>query len=76
MSYGDDNAGVWLLVKPTIGLPLFIGGVAVTSLIVHWALLTHTTWFPAYWQGHAKAAVVGTIDPAPDKTAAAQLASK
>jgi light-harvesting protein B-800-850 alpha chain len=39
------------VVKPTVGLPLFLGAVAVTSLIVHTAVLTHTTWFSAFLQG-------------------------
>jgi len=46
-----NQAGMWLVVRPTVGLPLFIGGVAVTSLLVHTAVLTHTTWFPGFLQG-------------------------
>jgi light-harvesting protein B-800-850 alpha chain len=50
-----NNARIWLAVKPTIGVPLFFAGIAATSLIVHAAVLTHTTWYPAFYQGNQKA---------------------
>jgi light-harvesting protein B-800-850 alpha chain len=50
MIYGK----IWLVVKPTVGIPLFLGAVAVSSFLVHYMLLTHTTWLPAYYEGHAK----------------------
>ena len=50
-----NQGKIWLVVKPTVGLPLFLGGVAVTALLVHFAILTNTTWFGAYWNGGAKA---------------------
>jgi light-harvesting protein B-800-850 alpha chain len=46
-----NNARIWLAVKPTLGVPLFFAGVAVTSLLIHAAVLTHTTWYPAFYQG-------------------------
>ena len=48
-----NQSRLWLVVKPTVGLPLFLGGVVVMSLIVHFAVLTNTTWFPAFFQGSA-----------------------
>ena len=39
MIYGK----LWLVVKPTVGVPLFLGAVAVASFAVHYMLLTHTT---------------------------------
>lgn len=48
------NGKIWTVVPPKIGLPLLIGSVAVTSLIVHYAILSHTTWYPAYWNGGVK----------------------
>jgi light-harvesting protein B-800-850 alpha chain len=45
------NGRMWLVVKPTIGVPLFLGGVVVASLAIHTAVLTHTTWYPAFLQG-------------------------
>jgi light-harvesting protein B-800-850 alpha chain len=51
MIYGK----IWCVVKPSVGIPLFLGAVAVSSFAVHYALLTHTTWLPAYYEGGAKA---------------------
>jgi light-harvesting protein B-800-850 alpha chain len=57
-----NQARIWLVVKPTVGLPLFLGTVLVIALLVHFALLSHTTWFSTYWQGgaakHAPAAAL------------------
>jgi light-harvesting protein B-800-850 alpha chain len=60
-----NQGRIWCVVNPTVGLPLFIGSVAVTSLIVHYSILSHTTWFSAYWNGGAKgkAADEGTVAP-------------
>ncbi len=49
MIYGK----LWLVVKPSVGIPLFLGAVAVSSFAVHYALLTHTTWLPKYYEGGA-----------------------
>lgn len=46
-----NQGRIWCVVHPTVGLPLFLGGVAVISFIVHFAILSNTTWFPAYFQG-------------------------
>lgn len=42
---------IWCVVNPSVGLPLFLGAVAATSLIVHGAVLANTDWIAAYWQG-------------------------
>jgi light-harvesting protein B-800-850 alpha chain len=42
---------MWLVVKPTVGLPLFLGGVVIMSLIVHYNVLSNVTWFAEFWQG-------------------------
>ena len=47
----DGQHEIWLVVKPTVGLPLLLGSVAITALLVHYAILTHTSWFSAYWEG-------------------------
>jgi len=60
-----NQGKIWLVVKPTVGLPLFLGSVAVTALLVHFAILTHTTWFAAYWQGHPKAPVAAVAPAQP-----------
>ncbi len=46
-----NQGRIWCVVKPTVGLPLFLGGVAVISFTVHFAILTNTTWFPAFFGG-------------------------
>ncbi len=46
-----NNGKMWLVVKPAVGLPLFLGGVITISLIVHYAILSNTTWFPAFFGG-------------------------
>jgi light-harvesting protein B-800-850 alpha chain len=60
MIYGK----IWLVVKPSVGIPLFLGAVAVSSFAVHYALLTHTTWLPRYYNGSAPAAAVSEAPPA------------
>jgi light-harvesting protein B-800-850 alpha chain len=49
-----NQGRLWTVVKPSVGLPLFLGAVAVTSVIIHLAILTSTTWLPAYYNGKAK----------------------
>jgi light-harvesting protein B-800-850 alpha chain len=49
-----NQGRIWCVVNPTVGLPLFLGSVAITSLIVHTCVMTHTTWMGNYWQGKAK----------------------
>jgi light-harvesting protein B-800-850 alpha chain len=46
-----NQGRIWCVVKPTVGLPLFLGGVAVISLIVHTAVLLNTTWMSAFFGG-------------------------
>jgi light-harvesting protein B-800-850 alpha chain len=56
MIYGK----IWCVVKPSVGIPLFLGAVAVSSFAVHYMLLTHTTWLKQYYNG--KAAVTAIVD--------------
>ena len=51
-----NQGKVWRVVNPTVGVPLFLGAVALTSLFVHYQLLNVTQWMPAYYQGGAKMA--------------------
>jgi light-harvesting protein B-800-850 alpha chain len=53
------NGKIWCVVKPSVGLPLFLGSVALTSLAVHYSILTHTTWFGRYWEGKAAVSAAG-----------------
>jgi light-harvesting protein B-800-850 alpha chain len=58
-----NQGRIWTVVSPTVGLPLLIGSVAVTALLVHFAVLSHTSWYPAYWEGHKKVAMDTTSTP-------------
>lgn len=49
------NGKMWLVVKPTVGIPLFFLGIVVASLSVHTALLLNTSYFPAFLRGAAPA---------------------
>ena len=46
-----NQGRVWCVVNPTLGLPLLLGSVALTSLAVHTSVMTNTTWMSNYWQG-------------------------
>lgn len=67
MIYGK----IWCVVKPSVGLPLFLGGVALTSLTVHFAILNNTTWFKGYFEGPAKVAAVSADSSSPPPEAPA-----
>jgi light-harvesting protein B-800-850 alpha chain len=47
MIYGK----IWLVVKPSVGIPLFLSAVAIGSCAVHVALLTNTTWVKTFLNG-------------------------
>jgi light-harvesting protein B-800-850 alpha chain len=49
MIYGK----MWLVVKPTVGIPIFLGAVAVGSFSVHLALTMNTTWVRGFLNGGA-----------------------
>jgi light-harvesting protein B-800-850 alpha chain len=70
MIYGK----MWLVVKPTVGIPVFLGAVAVGSFAVHLALVTNTTWVKAYLNGNAGHATVA-MAPADAAPAAAPAAA-
>jgi light-harvesting protein B-800-850 alpha chain len=60
MIYGK----LWLVVKPSVGIPVFLGAVAVSSFAVHYALLTHTTWLPKYLNGGSQVTAAAAAAPA------------
>jgi light-harvesting protein B-800-850 alpha chain len=49
-----NNGRLWCVVNPTVGLPLFLGAVALTSLTVHSAILNNTTWMKDFYNGSYK----------------------
>lgn len=60
-----NQGRIWCVVNPTVGLPLFIGGVAVTSLVVHASVMTHTTWVSNFWNGGTPASASADTTVAP-----------
>lgn len=58
MIYGK----LWCVVKPSVGIPLIIGAVAVGSFAVHVALLTNTDWVPKFLNGGPPAKVAQAPD--------------
>jgi light-harvesting protein B-800-850 alpha chain len=61
------------VVSPSVGVPLFLGSVAVASLIVHGALMIKTDWYGGYWNGGSlrAAKAVATAAAAPVTSTAA-----
>ena len=59
MIYGK----LWLVVKPTVGIPLFLGAVAIASFAVHVALLINTPWLQEYYKGKPAAATAAVATP-------------
>jgi light-harvesting protein B-800-850 alpha chain len=53
MIYGK----MWCVVKPQVGIPIFLGAVAVGSFCVHLALVSNTTWVKSFLNGAAGKAV-------------------
>jgi light-harvesting protein B-800-850 alpha chain len=46
-----NQGRIWCVVSPSVGLPLFLGSVAVMSFTVHFAVLNNTTWVKDFFQG-------------------------
>lgn len=67
-----NNSKIWLVVKPTVGVPLFLSAVAVGSFAVHVAVLSNTSWVADFLSGNelgsgmesASVILDGATDPA------------
>ena len=71
MIYGK----MWTIVRPQVGIPLFLSGVAIGSFAVHLALLTNTPWLQNYYKGPAaRAAAAATTQVTQPVAMAAQAA--
>jgi light-harvesting protein B-800-850 alpha chain len=68
-----NNGRIWCVVSPTVGLPLFLGSVALMAFTVHFAVLNNTTWFKDYWNGGARAKVGANVDDAVKKQSLAKV---
>ena len=51
-------AKMWTVVKPSVGIPMFIAAVAIASFSVHLALTMNTTWVKGFLNGKAPVAAV------------------
>lgn len=71
MIYGK----IWCVVKPSVGIPLFLGAVAVSSFAVHYMLMTHTQWMPKYYEGGMKSAPAKAAAAPPTTVVAAAPAT-
>ncbi len=64
-----NNAKMWLVVPPAVGVPIFLGAVAVGSFSVHVAVLSNTSWVSDFLSGQelgtgdAQAAMMMEADP-------------
>lgn len=73
-----NNAKMWLVVKPTVGVPLFLSAVAVGSFAVHVAVLSNTTWVSDFLSGKplgAGAATASLVIETPEAAKASYLPS-
>lgn len=46
-----NNAKMWLVVPPAVGVPVFLGAVAVGSFAVHVAVVSNTSWVADFLSG-------------------------
>jgi light-harvesting protein B-800-850 alpha chain len=70
-----NNAKMWLVVKPTVGVPLFLGAVAVGSFAVHVAVLSNTTWVADFLSGKSLGGMASIALPEEGPQAASFLAT-
>ena len=64
-----NNAKMWLVVPPAVGVPVFLGAVAVGSFSVHVAVLSNTSWVSDFLSGQE----LGTGDEMAAATALQEL---
>jgi light-harvesting protein B-800-850 alpha chain len=69
-----NNAKMWLVVKPTVGVPLFLTAVAVGSFAVHVAVLSNTTWVADFLSGKPIGTGMASAALAVPETDAAKVA--
>lgn len=58
MIYGK----LWCVVKPSVGIPIIIGAVAIASFSVHLALVSNTTWVKGFLNGGNKAVATAAAE--------------
>ena len=74
-----NNAKMWLVVPPKVGVPVFLGAVAVGSFAVHVAVLSNTSWVADFLSGQElgsgsqSAALMPQADPGVAKASYTRL---
>lgn len=73
-----NNAKMWLVVSPSVGVPVFLGAVAVGSFAVHLAVVSNTSWVADFLSGQElgtgdKMAAAEALMPDTDVAKAAYL---
>jgi light-harvesting protein B-800-850 alpha chain len=70
-----NQGRIWCVVHPTVGLPLFLGSVALMSFTVHFAVLNNTTWMKDLYNGvpMKHASLDQAIDPVAEATSAKKI---
>jgi light-harvesting protein B-800-850 alpha chain len=70
-----NQGKMWTVVNPSVGIPVFLGGVVLMALTVHYAVLVNSPWFAAHLnlgKIGVKTAANGSVAPValatPDKT--------
>lgn len=46
-----NQGRIWCVVNPTVGLPLFLGSVAIIAMLVHHAVLNNVPYFAGFMSG-------------------------
>ncbi|MCY4287582.1 MAG: light-harvesting protein [Aestuariivita sp.] len=54
-----NNSKIWLVVKPTVGVPIFLSAVAIGSFAVHVAVLSNTSWVSDFLKGDPMGTAAG-----------------
>lgn len=67
-----NQGRIWCVVNPTVGLPLFLGGVALISFTVHFAVLDNTTWMKDFFAGSSRTTVVANASTSTSALALSQ----
>ena len=63
MIYGK----MWTVVRPQVGVPIFLIAVAVASFSVHLAITLNTTWVKGFLNGGQKAVAAAPAESPPKK---------
>ena len=63
MIYGK----MWTVVRPQVGVPIFLIAVAVASFSVHLAITLNTTWVKGFLNGKAPVAAVAAAPAEAEK---------